>query len=308
MKERAHSKYSASGADRRHNCAASVELEEKAAPSKDTVWSIEGTAAHAQLERRLKGLPYEAVHVVEGSDGQKHPIAVSWEMRTHIDKVVLKVKAIHEVAGGLLLVERKVFNNSIHPEMFGTCDVIIVGKDDYVYIIDFKYGQGHVVDVVDNLQLLQYVLAVCEAYNFKFWRAKVFILQPRAGANWHKSCIYTMEELKHKWVPAFKNAVTASQDPDAKPTPGAWCHWCRAKAGCPALNEKRAAKVLNIFNDETKTTEGNTNGKRQNEETNGQSQGGFGFAEEGQKAVDAKGGKKARKKAAPAKTNEDGYF
>ena len=52
-KQRAHSKFSASGAERWFACPGSVELSE-GVPDKETEWSKEGTLAHEVLEEIMK--------------------------------------------------------------------------------------------------------------------------------------------------------------------------------------------------------------------------------------------------------------
>lgn len=244
--EREHSKFSASGAERRNRCGFSVEAEEKSPPSIDSFWSKEGTLAHEVLEAMLNRKPL--------------PINfdVTKEMVAHVEKVARKIRAIQQAEGGLLLVEKRVYAMFIHPEMFGTCDAIIIGDDGTLHIIDFKYGAGHIVDAKENQQLLQYALSVAESYGWELDRVKMWIMQPRAGEDWHKSWVIPMRELKEDWADFFKRGVARALSGREKPNPGHWCHYCRAKNTCPAKQEARVEKVATYFNNQP--LEGGENG------------------------------------------------
>ena len=246
--ERAHSKFSASGSERWLNCAASVALEEMSPPSPDSPWSKEGTKAHEVLEQFL----------VYGAAPQDTPTEMLLHCRKAAEYITERIKT------GVLLVEKRVYNSEIHDEMFGTCDAIIVGHGKFIHIIDFKYGAGHVVDPEENTQLIQYALGVAEAYDWNFKTVVMTILQPRAGNDWAKTWEISAKELKTKWLPLWKKGVARVERGDAKPFPGSWCHWCRAKAICPAKLEKKFNDVKNRFSD---LTEGNENGKKENKKS-----------------------------------------
>lgn len=249
--ERAHSKFSASGSERWLNCAASVALEEKSPPSPDSPWSKEGTFAHEVLEKLLLAWPT-----------MPKQIACPAVMFTHCVKAADYVTKMAK--GKVLLVEKRVYNSDIHDEMFGTCDAIVVDFGKSIHIIDFKYGAGHVVDPEENTQLIQYALGVAEAYDWNFRTVKMTILQPRAGNDWAKTWEISAKELKTKWLPLWKKGVARVERGDVKPFPGSWCHWCRAKAICPAKLEKKFNDVKSRFSD---LTEGNENGKKENKKS-----------------------------------------
>ncbi len=236
-KERAHSKFSASGSERWLNCPASVELEEASPPSPENHWSKEGTLAHEVLEALLLNKP-----LPESFD-------VTNEMVGHCERVVQKVKAIKNSFGGVMLVEKRIYNLAIDEEMFGTCDVIILGRDRTLHIIDFKYGQGHVVDPTENTQLIQYGLGAADAcfWGESFDRVKFWIMQPRVGKNWHKSWVLPIEKLEGYWQDLWHKGVARVRRGGHKPMPGSWCHWCRAKLTCPAKNEKRVTQMTDMF-------------------------------------------------------------
>lgn len=245
-KERAHSKFSASGAERWLNCAASVALEEASPPSKDNFWSREGTLAHECLEANLNRKPYPL------------DFDVTSTMIHHVEKAADKIRAILRACGpgSVLLVEKRVFASFIHPEMFGTCDVIIAGAEGTLHIIDFKYGANHIVEPFENKQLIQYALSAGESYDWKFDFVKMWVMQPRAGKNWAPSWFIPMHELPGNWLPLWKKGVERVEKNTAKPFAGSWCHWCRAKTTCPVKNENRVNKISNVFENNPLTKRG----------------------------------------------------
>ena len=258
-KERAHSKFSASGSERWLNCAASVELEERAPKDKnyDSFWSLEGTMAHEVLEQFLISSRWSDVYSKFEFD-----LRVDEAMLEHCQKVAVRVKQVAKVFKAPILVEKKVFNTFIHEEMFGTCDVIIPVYDSVLHIMDFKYGSGHIVDPEKNTQLIQYALGVAESYDWKFKTVSLHILQPRSGNNWHKQWSLPMSELKEKWLPLWQKGVARIEKGGNKPFAGHWCYWCKAKSFCPAKVELSFEKTSNAFK-ENPFQKGNENGKKE---------------------------------------------
>lgn len=252
--ERAHSKFSASGSERWLKCAASVELEEKSPPSKDNVWSLEGTKAHEVLEKFLLSNNWANL-IVEF----KKDFSVDAAMIEHCKTTAVKVLKLAKLWQAPLLVEKRIYNSFIHDEMFGTCDVVIPVHSDVLHIMDFKYGQGHIVNPIENTQLIQYALGAAESYDWDFETVSMHILQPRAGTTWHKTWTITMKELRTKWLPLWHRGVARIEKGGNKPFAGSWCHWCRAKFTCPAKTERRMTEITNMFLDEP-ITKGGLNG------------------------------------------------
>ena len=272
-KERAHSKFSASGSERWLHCAASVALEESSPPSPDNAWAAEGTLAHEILELRLKGqnLPTDNFDVTD-------------EMVGFVQMAARKIEIIEFESQGNLTVEGRIYQSAIHPEMFGTCDAVVVQDFGTLHIIDFKYGQGHIVDPVENTQLIQYALGYAEKFNWNFYDVELHIMQPRSGKNWHKSWKITCRELHDKWLPIWVKGVERVERNDAPPFEGAWCHWCRAKTICPAKQEKNANKISEIF--KQTPIERKNNGKKE---------------ESKKEDCEEKGGKEGREKSKTAR-------
>lgn len=283
-KERAHSKFSASGSERWLNCAYSVALEEQAPPQAENHFAKEGTFAHEVLEKRLNGLWPE------------DDFLLTDEMLAYIEMVVNRVRLIAAKANAPLLVEKKVFNSDIHEEMFGTCDIIIPQVGGTLHIIDFKYGAGHIVSPIKNTQLIQYSLGVAESYDWQFKDALHHIMQPRSGKDWHKSWGLSIQELKTIYKPLWLKGVERVEGGRAKPFEGSWCHWCQGRttnietgeAYCPLKRIKSAQKIENVFK----------NSPLESEKPNGK--------EKGQKENKESSGQKSRKEKSPFKSESEG--
>ncbi len=261
--QRAHSKFSASGSERWLNCSASVDIEEKSPPSKDTSWSLEGTEAHEVKQiistmRTLKSFRKYLPLIEKDKD----------PMIGHAMKMVRKVEEIkatlfepiHEV-------EVRVYNKEIHPEMFGTVDENLAELFGTLHVFDFKYGQGHIVDPKENTQMIQYALGIAEKYDWQFTDVVIHICQPRGSGSGHKEWHLTIEQLKG-YRELWRKGVARVEGGKARLFEGSWCHWCRGRqidpaTGVPTCPKKREAieeKRNDMFTDLTTPNERNENG------------------------------------------------
>ena len=252
---RAHSKFSASGSERWLNCAASVELEE-GLEGKSSPWAEEGTTAHEVLETLFKMRILPELH--------KTYLFARRHDRPMVQNALKMIDAVYDIRKTLvepeLLIEVRVHNNEIHPEMFGTVDAALVEIFGTLHVFDYKYGQGHVVSPEKNTQMIQYALGLAEKYDWQFTDVVVHICQPRAGKNWHKQWKITIEELKG-YRELWRKGVARVDRGGNKPFAGNWCHWCKANDGktCPAKREKQTERVNKMFSDNPLTI-GDQNG------------------------------------------------
>lgn len=237
-KERAHSKFSASGAERWFKCPGSVPLSE-GLPDKETEASLLGTKCHELLEKRLRGEPI-------GLDPSITPTMLS-----HSKTAANYIIGMKERAGDLshLMVEERVFLNFIHPEAFGTLDAAVIGHFDRLNIIDFKYGK-HLVSPVENLQLIFYALAVAHKYDFNFETVRLTIIQPRVyGYDGPSFWELGILELKD-WVEKFQRAVERVEARPMQFAEGDHCFFCKAKVRCPLKQKRRQQKSVDAFLEE----------------------------------------------------------
>lgn len=240
--ERAHSKFSASGAERWFNCPGSVAASE-GIEDKASSYALEGTLAHEVLEVYLNSL-------ISGDPGPL-PLGTNLEMRNLAYQSAQFIFNMHKSRpGSELLVENKTYLDFIHPEMFGTYDSSIVDYFATLDVFDFKYGQGHSVSPVENLQMIFYGLGLGYKHKFNFKSVRLWIDQPRVRGYdgplfWELPIRKLMSYQK-----VFEEAVERVIKSPYTFVEGDWCHWCKGKKKCPLKNEKRILQAQTIFNTE----------------------------------------------------------
>lgn len=266
---RAHSKFSASGAERYFNCPGSVELSE-GVPDKETEWSKEGTLAHEVLEQIMRAAIAGGASRVGHA---KFPRNIPLVMVQHGTRAANFILGLHaKTPGAELMVETRVYLKFIHPEMFGTFDGAVVDHFGTLHVFDYKYGAGHAVSPVKNLQMIFYGIGLAEMFHWNFKRVRLWIIQPRIKG-YDGPIFWDIDILELKaYVVEFRRAVKRVLDNPSLYLEGSWCHWCKAKAKCPLKNERRVEQAMDIFKsvplpgDEIDFGKENQNGKEKSDE------------------------------------------
>ena len=148
--EKRHALLSASGAHRWLNCTPSARLEREFEDSSGEA-AAEGTAAHALSEHKLRrALKLRSKKPVSQYDSD--------EMDAHTDGYVefvleLIEQAKQTCADPKVLIEQRLDFSQYVPDGFGTGDCLIIA-DGTLHIIDFKYGQGLLVEAENNPQIM----------------------------------------------------------------------------------------------------------------------------------------------------------
>lgn len=142
------------------------------------------------------------------------------------------------------MVETRVGFGDFLPGVFGSTDLL--GRlDRRAVVLDWKFGDGVMVDAEENPQLLFYAAAAMrtEAAKWIFEGAdeiELVIVQPPAIRRWvtNKARVISFEQKLAK-------AVKLAQQNDAPMQAGDHCRWCAAKPICPKMNgaAERALKV-----------------------------------------------------------------
>lgn len=237
--DRAHAKLSPSAASRWMSCPGSIRLSEGAVdvPSR---FAAEGTAAHQLAETCLRDGTDAIKRLGETIAANGFDFIVDGEMvdgvQLHIDYVRAQIEPGDEVE-----YESRIDLTHVHPEMFGTGDVVIYKPEKHhLLVTDFKYGRGVAVDPAENKQLLTYAVgAIRRHHNRPLDKVTLAVIQPRAAGakggvkTWETDPLTLIEfEL------ALREAAAATGAPDAPVNPGEWCKFCKAAPVCPALREK----------------------------------------------------------------------
>ncbi|MDH4164708.1 MAG: DUF2800 domain-containing protein [Nitrospirota bacterium] len=248
--ERKHSKYSASGAERWEACPGSVALSE-GLPDKSSPWAEEGTEAHEMLEQILRASRSIGAHRVfypKFTRNRQYSEQQHREMITHGTHAANFVLGMWGARPGSdLLIEERVFLDFIDEEAFGTLDISLVEMFGTLDVFDYKYGAGHPVSPVENLQMIFYALAVAHKYGWNFKRVRMWIIQPRIKGYdgpvfWE---IPTRELMKYE--DRFRRAIERVKNEPTTYSEGSHCHWCKAKKICPLKVEGRLEKAKSIF-------------------------------------------------------------
>lgn len=236
--ERAHSKFSASGAERWFNCPGSVALSE-GLPDRTSKYAEEGTRAHEVLEVCLtNGIKTGMIYSETSGEGEMYTLA------RDAAKFILQIAQDEDDE---ILVEQKVYLDFIHPEAFGTFDAGVIDHFGTLHVFDYKYGAGHPVSVRENLQMLFYAIGLAHRYKWNFKRVRMWIIQPRIrGYDGPEFWEIAIMRLKG-WTHLFEKAVKRVERLPEYFVEGEWCWWCKARGICPLKKKAKLEEAKFIF-------------------------------------------------------------
>jgi hypothetical protein len=246
--EAAHSKLSASAADRWMACPGSVVLSE-GQPDNTSEYAAWGSVAHRVADECLTKSkdPVTFIGLKYNQDG--YTFTVDEDM---VECVQTYLRNLREMTAGADLFESETRTNyaawlQVDESLaWGTADATaLIGTELQVH--DLKTGRGVEVDAMHNQQMMLYAggkLLEMEALGIDIETVRLVIHQPRvrqAPSEWG----LTRQELA-TWLTSTARSGAASVLV-AQETRGTskWdetflrsgdqCRWCRAKATCPAL-------------------------------------------------------------------------
>lgn len=260
-----HAILSASGAHRWMNCTPSARLELEFDESESEA-AAEGTAAHAlaehKLRRALKMRSKKPISKYDCDEMDAHTGA-------YVDFVLETIAQIKLTCNDpLVLIEQRLDFSRYVPDGFGTGDCVIIG-DGTLHVIDFKYGQGVLVNAKDNPQMKLYALGALELFDgiYDVSTVAMTIFQPRRE---NVSTFTVFKESLYQWaeetlIPTAELAFKGEGDY----VPGEHCQFCRAAVKCraraeaklklaafefalpPLLSDEEIGEVLNLIGDLT---------------------------------------------------------
>ena len=213
------------------NCPGSVALVQKMPPKPSSEYADKGTLLHNVISEILgKDLPGHTFI------GTKYNDQVLTE-DLYVEKIETALAALDEIDPKRELVyevETRVGFGDLLPGVFGSTD--LVGRlGDRAIVLDWKFGDGVVVDAEENSQLMFYAAACMRtpeaAWAFEGARdVELIIVQPPVTRRW----VTTIERIK-EFERTLVMAVHESRNPDAKLQHGEHCRWCAAKPICPKM-------------------------------------------------------------------------
>ena len=235
MPPNSHAVLSASSSHRWMNCTPSARLEREFA-DRETEAAAEGTAAHALCEHKLR----RALKMRSRKPVSKYDCD---EMDGYTDGYVEFVleqlaQAKLECADPLVLIEQRLDFSCWVPEGFGTGDCLIVA-DKLLHIIDFKYGQGVLVEAEENPQMMLYALGALRLFDslYDITEVSMSIYQPRREnvSTWTIS----VDELNAWAENVLKPNAELAHKGEGDYLPGPWCQFCKAAVKCRARAEEK---------------------------------------------------------------------
>ena len=213
------------------NCPGSVALVQKMPAKPSSEHADRGTMLHDVISEILgKDLPWDQFigTVYEGQ-------VLTQELFD--EKIVTALELLDQVDPHKNMeyeVETRVGFGDLLPGVFGSTD--LVGRiGSRAVVLDWKFGDGVVVDAEDNDQLMFYAAACMRTPSAQWAFAgateiELIIMQPPMIKRW----VTTKERIK-QFEQTLVQAVKESQYPDAVLHSGDHCRWCAAKPVCPQM-------------------------------------------------------------------------
>ena len=209
-------------------CPGSVKLVQKMPPQPSSSYADKGTLLHEAISEVLSDRPNVVGSIYKGQ---------TLTQELYDEKIVPALEALDQVDphGDLVYeVETRVGFGDLLPGVFGSTD--LVGRiGDRAVVLDWKFGDGVIVDAEENAQLMFYAAAAMrtEALSWAFDGAteiECVIVQPPMVKRW----VTTPERIKEFERELVRAVKTAMQD-DAPLAQGEHCRWCAAKPICPQM-------------------------------------------------------------------------
>jgi len=223
------------------NCPASVKLVQQMPPQVESEHAARGTLLHNVIAELLEfdkkpaqclGATYKDQTLTQELLDEKIIPALAL-----LDEVDPEKKMEY-------MVETRVGFGDFLPGVFGSTD-LLGRKGKRAIVLDWKFGDGVLVDAVENPQLLFYAAAAMRtpAAQWIFEGAEeieCIIVQPPSIRRW----VTTPERIK-QFEQELLYAVRLSSWPEAPFATGDHCRWCAAKPICPRMTgaADRALKV-----------------------------------------------------------------
>jgi hypothetical protein len=212
-------------------CPGSVALVAKMPPQAENKFMADGTALHSAVDLLV-------------NDGDASPYSLLGKTFNgvvldddHCEKLKSALALLNEVDPKEEMnfaTETRVGLGDLLPGVFGSTDLI--GRiGNRAVVLDWKFGDGVIVDAEENAQLMFYAAAAMRtqesAWAFEgATEVECVIIQPPMVRRW----VTTPERIR-QFERDLVQAVKLSSFPDAQLTVGDHCRFCTAKPICPQM-------------------------------------------------------------------------
>ena len=222
-------------------CPGSVALCAKMPPKPSSKYADEGTLLHNVM-----------AELIMGEEAPEHYLGARYEDQVLTQELIdTKIKpaldALDEIDPQRIMeieAETSVNFGDLLDGVFGSTDLI--GRlGTRAVVLDWKFGDGVMVEVEENPQLMFYAAAAMRTPEAQWAfegvnEIECVIVQPPEVRRW-----VTTPERIAKFELELVQAVKQAEKPDAKLAVGDHCKWCAAKPICPLMTGavERALKV-----------------------------------------------------------------
>jgi hypothetical protein len=214
------------------NCPASVKLVQQMPPKPSSEHADRGTLLHNVIAELLEfdKKPEQCI------GAQYKDQTLTQELID--EKIIPALEALDAIDPEKqmeYMVETRVSFGDFLPGVFGSTD-LLGRKDKRAFVLDWKFGDGVLVDAVENPQLLFYAAAAMRtpAASWVFEgveEIECIIVQPPMVRRW----VTTPARIK-EFEQELLYAVRLSSWPEPPMQEGDHCRWCAAKPICPRMN------------------------------------------------------------------------
>lgn len=231
-----HALLSASSAHRWINCPPSAKLCD-GCDDKGSDYATEGTEAHALCEYKVKTAL--GISAEDPTSGLPHYNEEMEQCTAGYTSYVLEQveTAKQSCSDPVVLIEQRVdFSRWAEKQSFGTADCIII-SDGTLHIVDFKYGQGVLVEAEGNPQMRLYALGALDLFDdiYDIQTVSMTIYQPRRE---NVSTHTVFKESLYQWADeVLKPAAELAYAGKGNFHCGEWCQFCKVKHECRARAE-----------------------------------------------------------------------
>lgn len=226
------------------NCPGSVALAARMPPQPSSAAAQEGTALHIvadALANDATARPADFLgNIINGVEIND----------AHIEKLEFAKQVLDELGDFLFVSECRVDFGDVLPGVFGSCDLLGI-QGHKTIVLDYKFGDGVMVDADENEQLMFYAAAALRSQPWAFHgstEVECIIVQPPYLKSWT-----TNVERLRQFEKELVRAVKLSEQPDAPVSVGSHCRWCPAKTICPQMNgeiDRLTRRSLESLDDE----------------------------------------------------------
>jgi len=223
------------------NCPGSVALVQKMPPKPSSKYADEGTLLHNVMAELIMSEEPPEYYIGTRYEDQ----ILTFELVE--EKILPALRALDVIDPEHKMeieAETRVGFGDLLPGVFGSTDLI--GRlGNRAVVLDWKFGDGVMVEVEENPQLMFYAAAAMRTPEAQWafegvTEIECVIVQPPEVRRW-----VTTPERIAKFELELVQAVKQAEKPDAKLTVGDHCRWCAAKPICPKMTGavERALKV-----------------------------------------------------------------